>query len=127
MINIFRKNTAIKIHPDYSEAYFLLGKIYRRTGQFDLAVKAFIKCTQLKPQQASYLEMLGISLFENKEFNKAEKIFNKSLIIDNNNPYVFFTLGNIYALAYNKVERTLAFFLIISRPEGRGYFRQLTD
>ena len=103
-------NTAIKIHPDYSEAYFLLGRIYRRTGQFDLAVKAFIKCTQLKPQQASYLEMLGISLFENKEFNKAEKIFSKSLIIDNNNPYVFFTLGNIYALAYNKAEQAIDYY-----------------
>jgi len=103
-------DTAIKMKPDYTEAHFLLGNIYRKTGQYKFAVKSYTKCTQLKPGQASYLEMLGISLFENKEFKKAEEAFSKSLKIDNINPYAFFTLGNIYALAYKKAEQAVKFY-----------------
>jgi len=101
---------AIKLKPGYHEALFLLGKIYRSSTQYDLAISAITKAVISKPEQVSYVELLGIVLFENNNFKKAEEALNKAKEIDGTNPYVYFTLGNIYALGYKNGEKAISFY-----------------
>lgn len=115
---------AVKLKADYYEAYFLLGKIYRTTTQYDLAISALTKAVKIKPEQASFLELLGICLFENREYKKSEDILDGSLKIDNTNPYVFFTLGNIYALGYKNSEKAIEYYkqaLVLDPDIPNGY------
>lgn len=101
---------ALKLKPDYHEANYLLGKIYRSTKQYDLAISSIIKAIDSKPEEVSYLELLGIVYFENSLYQKAEELLNKAKEMDGTNPYVYFTLGNIYAIGYKNGEKAINYY-----------------
>ena len=91
-------------------AYYLLGKIYRKSNQPNLAIESFKKAVKLKPEFVTYLEILGTTLFENKQYKDAEDILLKSINIDGQNPYSFFILGNIYAMEYNNPREAISYY-----------------
>ncbi len=101
---------AIKIDTNYYKAHYLLGKIYKLKKQLNLAIKSFSKAVELKPGYAPYLEILGTTLVENKQYKDAEDILTNSINIDGQNPYAFFTLGNIYAITYNNPQEALSYY-----------------
>jgi len=94
----------------YYGAFYLLGKVYKNTNQLNLAIKSFKKAVELKPEFASYLEILGTTLFENKQYKDAEDVLLESINIDEQNPYSFFILGNIYAMIYNNPQAAISYY-----------------
>ncbi len=68
---------ALKIQPNNAEAYFGLGVVYRRMGNFNLSLQNNIKSVSLDPLSIEYSRNLGETYGLVKDFNNAVKTYNK--------------------------------------------------
>ncbi|HEY6906681.1 MAG TPA: tetratricopeptide repeat protein, partial [Ignavibacteriaceae bacterium] len=68
---------ALKIQPNNAEAYFGLGIVYRRMGNFNLSIQNNLKSVSLDPLSIEYSRNLGETYSLVKEFNNSVKTYNK--------------------------------------------------
>ena len=94
----FHYEEAIRLKPDYSDAYNNIGLIYARSGRDDLAIEAYKKALDniiyLNPQRAHF--NLGVVYLNRKEYHKAVEQFEEAtnLVPDYAEAYV--NLGRAY-------------------------------
>lgn len=73
---------ALRIKPDYPEAYVTLGNILADQGQFDGAISAAREAIRLRPNYAVAHNNLGIALHLKGEFNEAIAAGRKAIQLD---------------------------------------------
>jgi protein O-GlcNAc transferase len=77
---------AIKYDPNYPEALNNLGYIYRHAGNYEEAIKFFLKAVSLKNGYIFALNNLGETYYLNGEYENAHRVFNTVLEFDQENP-----------------------------------------
>src|SRR3954453_185841 len=73
---------AIKMDPNYADAYNNLGAVHYQDHQLKQAIKQYQKAITLNPEFATYHSNLGTAYMERKEFDKAASEYARALQID---------------------------------------------
>jgi tetratricopeptide (TPR) repeat protein len=94
-ISYFTK--AIKINPDYVEAYFNRGNVYDSKGQYDQAIKDFNKILEINPNYVKAYQDLGIAHTEKGQYDQAISYFTKAIKINPNYAEAYFSRGITYS------------------------------
>ena len=76
-INHYTK--AIKLKPDFPEAYYNRGNVYAEKGDFDSAIKDFDTAIQLKPDHAAAYNNRGLTYKEKGDFDTAIKDYDTAI------------------------------------------------
>jgi tetratricopeptide (TPR) repeat protein len=74
-------NKAIKLNPNFAEAYDRRGMVYVKLIKYRKAIKDFNKAIELNLQFAEAYNHLGIALYCNREFDLAIISYNKAIEI----------------------------------------------
>lgn len=82
-ITQFKK--AISLDPQFTDAYYNLGSIYRYTNQFDLAEEAFQKVLTLKSNDSSVNYDLALIYIQKNDYKRATSYLN--LVSDSSERY----------------------------------------
>jgi len=72
---------ALRLFPDYHQAYLGLGNVYNLISQFDLALECFSKCKTLETIKAQALFGEGVAFHGKKEFQVAFDLFQAALFV----------------------------------------------
>jgi Flp pilus assembly protein TadD len=98
----FHYKEAIRLKPDYSDAYNNLGLIYASTGRVDLAIESYEKALSnvlyLSPQFAHF--NLGVAYLSLKEYHKAVEQFEEATRIIPDYAAAYVNLGRAYEGLY---------------------------
>lgn len=107
MINdaIYHYNEAIRLNPNYAEAYNSRGTIYGKLGQYQLAMEDFIKALHLNPNYTEAYNNKGLTYYLIGQDQGAIEYYNKSI-----------TLKSDYTNAYSN--RAVAYFKKGDRNRG---------
>jgi len=84
--------------PDNDQGWFNLGILYRETGRFPEAERAFRRATELRPQNADYVAYLGETLLligGRTPPPEAEALFRRALTLDAANPQARYYLATL--------------------------------
>jgi tetratricopeptide (TPR) repeat protein len=73
---------AIKLYPQYHDAYGSRGLAYFRMNKFNQAYEDYTTCLQYRPNDAKVLSNLGYIYFMRNQFDKAEEVYRKSIQYD---------------------------------------------
>jgi tetratricopeptide (TPR) repeat protein len=92
---------AIKIKPDYADAYRNLGNAYRETGRNNEAIETYKKALRIKPDYAEVDYNLGITYGRLNLWEKAVAIYKEALKIKPNYAEAYCNLG----VAYSKLRQ----------------------
>tara|TARA_B100000787_G_C16192681_1_gene298508 strand:+ start:1275 stop:3038 length:1764 start_codon:yes stop_codon:yes gene_type:complete len=87
---------AIAINPDYVDAHYNLGNIYRQIDQLDNAIECHQRVIDINPSHEEAQYNLGVSLFESGFLFEAIDHFEKALVINPKNIEAQINLGNIF-------------------------------
>jgi TolB-like protein/Flp pilus assembly protein TadD len=66
--------------PNEAQAYMAIGAIQRRQGKWTESTANFERATTLDPKNASFLFNLGFSYVAQRDFETADKIFDRALV-----------------------------------------------
>ena len=89
-------NEAIKIYPEYPEAYDQLGFVLLKKGLLDDAINAFNSALKINPRSRTSKTGIGLALLKKGDLNGAETILKEALTL---NPYpsmAHYALGLVY-------------------------------
>ena len=100
---------AIKINPNYIEAYNGCGNAYKNLKKFEEAVQSFKKAIQIEPRYFEAQINLGSVLIKLERFEDAIKNFDKVIDVDNIAAQAF--QGKAYSLM--KLKNTRRQFIIL--------------
>lgn len=98
---------AVKEDPEFAFAWDNLGISYRRLNNFDKAIESYTKSLELDPNGLMPLQNIAIAYQYKKEYPKAIEAYEKLAKVDNNNPEVFYGIGNVYATNLKEYEKGL--------------------
>jgi len=70
---------ALKFNDENIDALHYMGELHRRLGSFDEAGKYFSQAIELDPDNKVLINNYGVYLCNNKQYDQAIEIFNKSL------------------------------------------------
>ena len=87
---------AIKLSPEFAEAYLQLGEAYWEIGQAKKAVEAFKQCLKYQPNSARAYEDLSVA-YEDTDYRKAVQAYGESVRLDPKAVTVHFKLGELHA------------------------------
>ena len=73
---------AIKMDPNYADAYNNLGAVYYQDHQVKQAIKQYQKAININPAFATYHSNLGTAYMERKDFDKAASEYARALQLD---------------------------------------------
>ena len=93
---IYSYLNAIKIKPNYAQAFNNLAILFKKLGETNLAILSYVTALNFKPDYIMACNNLGLIYFETNEIQKSKFFFYKALKIDSNNEITNFNLGNIY-------------------------------
>jgi tetratricopeptide (TPR) repeat protein len=86
---------AIRMRPDYVEAYFYLGQSYEKVQRVEHAERAYGNAISYDPHYLPAREALGLIEFDHKEYREAEKQLDTARSLGSTNPNVFYAIGRI--------------------------------
>ena len=86
--SIISFNRAIKLNPNYVEAYNNLSTTYINLGEFEIAVSILKKSIELKPNYTNAFNNLASALNDLGNYGEALKVFDKLYNLDPNYPGV---------------------------------------
>ena len=84
--------------PDNEEGWHALGRLYRGSGRFQEAERAFRRAMELRPQNADYVAYLGETLLLLSGRNpppEAERLFRRALELQPGNPQALYYLATL--------------------------------
>jgi tetratricopeptide (TPR) repeat protein len=87
---------ALKIDDQFAFAWDNMGICYRRLENYDKALEAYQKSLEIDPKGLMPLQNIAIVYQYKKEYTKAIEAYEKLAELDNNNPEIFYGIGNIY-------------------------------
>ena len=88
---------AIKIKPNYAQAFNNLAILLKKLGEFNLAIICYVKAINLKPDYIEAYHNIGLLYIETNEIQKSKFFFDKAFNIDSNNEISNFNLGVVYS------------------------------
>jgi tetratricopeptide (TPR) repeat protein len=91
---------AIRIKPDYADAYYNLGNTYSESGSYKEAIVAFKQAIQIKPDFADAYNNLGIAYGKADLIKEAIEVLKKAIRIKPDYAQAYFNLG----IAYGKLD-----------------------
>ncbi|MBR4642010.1 MAG: tetratricopeptide repeat protein [Selenomonadaceae bacterium] len=86
---------ALRLNPNYADAYGNRGFVYYGAKNFSAAIKDFDKAIQLNPNDAQNYTYRGFC-YRQTDVAKAAADFDKAVELLPNNPSVYFNRGNFY-------------------------------
>ena len=92
-IDAFKR--AVRLDPEYKEAYCNLGIVYNSQDMFKRAIDALREATELDPDYNEALVQLGIAYASDKEFRAAAKVLSRAVDFEPD-ARAFFYLGLTY-------------------------------
>ena len=98
---------AVKEDPEFAFAWDNLGVNYRRLNNYDKAIEAYTRSLAVDPYGLMPLQNIAVVYQYKKEYKKAIEAYQRLAMIDNNNPEVYYGIGNIYAMYLNDYENGL--------------------
>lgn len=88
---------AIKLHPEYAEAYFLIGTAHMQQKTFDEAQSAFEKSIELDASFAKPYYPLAVLLASQKRYQESDKLLLRAMELEPQSWQGPFELGRSYA------------------------------
>jgi tetratricopeptide (TPR) repeat protein len=86
---------ALRIKPDFADAYNNLGTALYQTGQFEEAIKQYQQALQLKPDYADAYNNLGTALRQTGKFEEAIEQYQQALRLTPDYAAAHCNLGNV--------------------------------
>ena len=84
-------------NPDDVDALQTLASTYHALKENEKAIEIYEKLVELEPVNHEIRAFLGYLYYENEQLDKAEENLNKSLDLNEAEPFVLFLLGNIFS------------------------------
>ena len=100
---------AIKLKPDYSDAYYNLATIYKKTFRFKEAIQNYEESLKRKPEDTHAYFNIGLMFESLGKFDEAINYLKKALKINDHLPGVHFQLG-IFFKKINRFEEAVNSF-----------------
>ena len=89
-------NEAVKLNPDYAEAYYYRGLTYKSLGQREQAFEDYNKAIELNPDFTEAYNNRGVIYGECGQPERALQDFDKAIELDPNNAEAYYNRGLIY-------------------------------
>lgn len=89
---------AVDIDPFYHAAYYALGRLYIKSGNYDRAESCFLKCMALKPRYLDAYKKLAAVYITNQYYKKAIGIYDLMISKGGKRGDVNYHKGNVYCL-----------------------------
>lgn len=102
---IFYYKKAVEIDEEFAFAWDNIGVCNRYLGNYDEAIKAYEKSISINPYGLMPLQNLAIVYSHKKEYHKAISTYERLARIDDQNPEVFYGIGQVcyqYTKEYEK-------------------------
>ena len=87
---------ALKVNPNYADAYYNMGIALDSKGDPDAAIKSYKKAISLKPDYADAYANIGFALNNKGDLDGAITSYQKVLTIDPNNAQAYNNMGNSF-------------------------------
>ncbi|MBI4691105.1 MAG: tetratricopeptide repeat protein [Nitrospirae bacterium] len=87
---------ALKIKPDYPEAHYNLGNVYRNKGWLDKAIEHYQIAIRLKPDYPETHNNLGIAYSQKNRTDKAIEHYQIAIRLRPDYPEAYYNLGILY-------------------------------
>ena len=85
---------AIKIKPDYADAYNNMGAVLKDKGDLEAAIDSCKKALKIKPEYAEAYINMGNALHEKGDLEAAIDSYKKALKINSNHADAYYNMGN---------------------------------
>ena len=119
---------ALKLNPDYAEAYCNMGNALQKQGETLEAIKACKKAITINPKSAEAFNNLGLALQNHGKMKEALVSYNKAIEICPNIPEPYNNIGNILKDEGKLEEAITAYKKAISmQPSFTEAHRNLSD
>lgn len=102
----YQLETIVAQDNEFTEAYILLGQIYRKSKDWQNAQMAYKKLTQLMPQEADYYYRLGVAQREDGKTEEALSNFRFAAELMPEHSRAFYSMASIYD-AEGKTEKAI--------------------
>jgi hypothetical protein len=93
---------AVRLRPDYAEAYANLGVAYYRIEKYQEAVGAYKQAIKLKPNTQAFYNKLGATYIILGDYSKALDTFKQSVKVNPKDSETHFNLGVTFVIAGDK-------------------------
>jgi len=87
---------AIRLNPNYGDAYHNLGNAYMQMGKTDLALKSYQKAASINPNLWQSYQNISIIYFNQKNFQEAEKYMLQAIKINPADSNLYTNIAVIY-------------------------------
>lgn len=104
-IIFFKK--AVKIDPTFAYAWDNLGISYRKLNNYDKAIESYEKSLEIDPYGMMPLQNIAVVYQYKKKYQKAIDTYEKLAYLDENNPEIYYGIGQIYSLNLQNYEKGL--------------------
>ncbi|MEC4003716.1 tetratricopeptide repeat protein [Flavobacterium sp. SUN052] len=98
---------ALVFDKDFAFAYDNIGICYRRLNKFEEAIDAYEQSLKIDPNGKMPLQNIAVVYLYKKEYKKAVKAYEKLAKLDDQNPEVYYGIGNIYTQYLFEYEKAL--------------------
>lgn len=89
-------SNAVKVDPNFAEAYAKLGLLYDRSAQFLKAVRMHTMAIRLRPNDVELRKNLGLAYFNVGSYPEAIKAYTQALQINPEDATIHYSLGLVY-------------------------------
>ncbi len=93
---------AIRIRPDYADAYTNRGIWYRRKGQYGKAIADYNRAARIKPNDADIYNNRGVAYKNMRRYDKAIADYNKAIHLNPKYASSYYNRGRVYELTGRK-------------------------
>ncbi len=87
---------ALKLKPDYAEAYYNLGNVFKKQCKLDAAIESYQQALNIKPDIAEAHNNLGTIFQQRGQLDTAIKSYQRALEVKPNYAQAYYNLGNVY-------------------------------
>jgi tetratricopeptide (TPR) repeat protein len=89
-------NKAIKIKPDFHEAYYNMGVVYAKLGEHQQALEAYQKAIKIKPDKYETYNNMGVVYAKLGKHQQALEAYQKAVEIKPDKYETYYNMGNAY-------------------------------
>jgi tetratricopeptide (TPR) repeat protein len=123
-------NQAIRLNPNYANAFFNRGNAYKAKGQYDRAIEDFGQAIRLNPSDANAINNRGNTYNNKGQYDRAIEDYNQAIRLNPNYAIAFYNRGGSWERK-NDLQRALADFkkfseLAPSDPDGPKAVERVT-
>lgn len=108
-------NNAIKLKPNYADAYNCRGIAYKDLRQYQLAIKDFNEAIRLKPDYAVFYNNRGLSYVSLRQYQLAIKDYNEAIRLKPDYAVAYYNKACLLALQKDATQSCNSLRLAVER------------